>query len=65
MLLGVGVFIETNAQELNCTVEINSSQIQGTNKDVFTTLQQAIADYMNTNKWTDTQFYANEKLECK
>ena len=65
MLLGVGFFNETNAQELNCTVEINSSQIQGTNKDVFTTLQQAIADYMNTNKWTDTQFYANEKIECK
>lgn len=53
------------AQELNCEVEINSNQVQGSNKEVFTTLQQAIAEYMNTNKWTDAQFYANEKIECK
>lgn len=55
----------SNAQELNCSVEINSEQVQGSNKDVFNTLQQAIAEYMNTNKWTDAQFYANEKIECK
>lgn len=53
------------AQELNCEVEINSNQVQGSNKEVFTTLQQVIAEYMNTNKWTDAQFYANEKIECK
>ncbi len=53
------------SQELNCSVEINSEQVQGANKDVFTTLQQAIADYMNTTQWTNTQFYANEKIECK
>ncbi len=58
-------FFYVRAQELNCTVEINSEQIQNTNKDVFNTLQQAIFDYMNTNKWTDTQFSANEKIECK
>lgn len=54
-----------NAQELNCSVEINSTQVQGSNKEVFTTLQQAVADYMNTTKWTDAQFYANEKIDCK
>ena len=27
-----------HAQELNCTVQINSDQIQGTNKSVFNTL---------------------------
>ncbi len=53
------------AQELNCSVEVNSDQVQGSNREVFTTLQQAIADYMNTTKWTDAQFYANEKIECK
>lgn len=53
------------AQELKCDVEINSTQIQNTSKEVFTTLQQAIADYMNTTKWTDAQFSANEKIECR
>lgn len=65
IVLGIGFINQANAQELNCSVEINSSQVQGSNKDVFTTLQQAIADYMNTTKWTDAQFYANEKIECK
>ena len=65
LLLCVGWAPKLNAQELNCSVEVNSEQIQGSNKEVFTTLKQAIADYMNTNKWTDAQFYANEKIECR
>ena len=35
------------AQELNCRVEVNSDQIQGTNKEVFTTLKEAITEYIN------------------
>lgn len=53
------------AQELNCNVEVNSDKVSNANKEIFTTLQQAIADYMNTSKWTDAQFGANEKIECK
>lgn len=52
------------AQELNCRVEINSDQVPGTNKQVFQSLQEAISDYINTQKWTDTQFSVNEKIEC-
>lgn len=53
------------AQELNCNVEVNSSQVQNVNKQVFETLQSAINDYMNTTKFTSAQFNANEKIECK
>lgn len=52
------------AQELNCRVEINSDQIQGTNKQVFETLQNALNDYVNTTRWTTAQFSPNEKIEC-
>lgn len=54
-----------SAQELNCQVEINSDQVQGTNKSVFETLQQAINDYMNTNVFTNAQFAVNEKIDCR
>ena len=54
-----------SAQELNCTVEINSDKVEGTYKQVFETLRQAIADYMNTTVFTNTQFAANEKIECR
>lgn len=54
-----------DAQELNCTVEFNTDQVQGTNKSVFETLQAAVSDYMNTTTFTPLQFAANEKIECK
>lgn len=54
-----------HAQELNCTVEVNSSQVSGTNKSMFETLQSAINDYMNTTVFTNSQFAANEKIECR
>lgn len=54
------------AQELNCDVEVNSSQLQNTgSKQIFETLQGAINDYMNTTKFTNAQFAANEKIDCK
>ena len=53
------------AQELNCQVEFNTDQIEGTNKSVFNTLQEAVSDYMNTTVFTPDQFSTNEKIECR
>ncbi|MBL4625838.1 MAG: DUF4835 family protein [Flavobacteriales bacterium] len=52
-----------SAQELNCTVQVSSQQIQGTNKDVFTAMQQKIFEFMNTTKWTNEVFTQNERIE--
>lgn len=52
------------AQELNCLVEVNSDKITGTNKSVFTTLQEAITSYMNDTKFTAAQYSPIEKIEC-
>lgn len=52
------------AQELNCGVEVNSDKITGTNKSVFTTLQEAITSYMNDTKFTAAQYSPIEKIEC-
>ncbi len=52
------------AQELNCRVEVNTSQLEGTNKSVFETLQGAINEYVNTTRWTNAQFSPNEKIDC-
>ncbi len=54
-----------SAQELNCKVEVNSDQIQGTNKQVFETLESSINDYMNTTKFSQAQFSTNEKIDCQ
>ena len=52
------------AQELNCTVKVIHSQIQGTNTSVFETLETAITEFMNTKSWTDLQFQQDERIEC-
>lgn len=52
------------AQELNCNVQINSDQVQGTNKAVFNTLQTAITEFLNNRRWTDLTYTANERIDC-
>ncbi|MBQ6978320.1 MAG: DUF4835 family protein [Paludibacteraceae bacterium] len=52
------------AQEINCTVTVNSDQIEGSNKQVYETLKSAIEEYMNQNRWTNMTFAEQEKIEC-
>ena len=62
-----GIFSNTtdcNAQELNCSVRINHSQVQGSNKSVFETLETAITEFMNNKSWTELQFQKVEKIDC-
>lgn len=53
-----------SAQELNCTVTINSDQIEGSNKQVYETLKKAIEEYMSQNRWTNMTYAEKEKIEC-
>lgn len=52
------------AQELNCVVEINSQQVNGF-QSTFSTLKEAITEYMNSTKFSEAQIAANEKIDCK
>lgn len=52
------------AQEFSCNVSINAASVRGSNKQVFKTLEQAIKDFVNTNRWTDKQFQAYERIKC-
>lgn len=54
-----------SGQELNCTFEIDTKKVNNANKDIFNTLQEAVNEYLNTTVWTDAQFAANEKIQCK
>lgn len=51
------------AQELNCKVKVLSSAIQNVDRQVFTTMEKSIADFLNTRKWTKDEFSANEKID--
>ena len=50
--------------ELNAKVTVNSDKVQSTNKQVFTTLQTALTEFLNNRKWTDATFAINERINC-
>ena len=57
--------INSHAQELNCQVIINTSQIQGSaNKQIFDQLQKSIFDFVNNRKWSNDIFGSQEKINC-
>ncbi len=51
-------------QELKCNIQIVTQQIQGTNKQVFETLQTELYEFMNNRVWTNHVFAPEERIEC-
>lgn len=64
LLAIVMVVMVASAQELKCTVTINSDLISGSNKSVFNTLQKSISEFMNNRRWSELTFAVSEKIEC-
>lgn len=66
ILLVVLIFLlgKTNAQELNCNIQINSEQVPGSNKSVFITLEKSATEFVNNRSWTDLKYSNAEKIEC-
>jgi len=52
------------AQELNCSINLNSDQVEGSNKSVFVTLKKSISEFVNNRKWTELTYANSERIEC-
>jgi hypothetical protein len=52
------------SQELNCTVNVISPQVQNTEKRIFETLQKDIREFLNSRAWTSDVFTLEERIEC-
>jgi len=64
LLLIVLFTVKLQSQELRCNVQVVSQQIQGTNKQVFETLQNSIYEFMNNRVWTNHVYTMEERIEC-
>jgi hypothetical protein len=53
-----------SAQELICSVQVNSSQVQSSDKTVFENLQSTVYEFMNNRRWTSYEYQVEEKIEC-
>lgn len=64
LLIFILAAMNLQSQELRCNVQVVSQQIQGTNKQVFQTLQNAIYEFMNNRVWTNHVYTIEERIEC-
>lgn len=55
----------TFAQELNCTVTVNSDQVSQTNQQIFRTLERSLSDFVNKSKWTNRVYKENERISAR
>lgn len=53
------------AQEMNCTVTVNSDQVSQTNQQIFVTLERSLTDFINKNKWTNRVYQENERVNAQ
>lgn len=56
--------LAATAQELNATVTVNSQKIQQSNKQIFTSLQNGMRDFLNNTKFTNLNVNRQELIDC-
>ena len=61
LLLTCGI---SQAQELNCTVTVNTQKLSNANQQVFKTLETSLGEFVNQTHWTSKTFKQNEKIDC-
>jgi hypothetical protein len=52
------------AQQLNCTVQINTDKVANTNAQLFTNMKTSITDFVNKTDWTGEVLKQHEKINC-
>lgn len=58
------IFGFTQAQQLNCTVTINTDRLPNPNQQVFKTLQTSLSEFVNKTDWTGSVLKQNERINC-
>jgi len=53
-----------HSQELNCNVQVSAQKIQGSNRQVFESMQRDIYEFMNNTVWTNHVFSYAERIDC-
>jgi len=64
VLLVLVLFSKLSAQELNCTVKVNSERVSNTNQQIFKTLESALNEFVNKTKWSNQEYTNTEKINC-
>ena len=55
---------QSHAQELNCTITVNADKVPGSNKQIFSTLENALDEFVNQKRWSDFNYKPQERIDC-
>lgn len=64
LFLFFSLTLHCGAQELNAKVNINHSQIQGTDNSIFDELKEKLEELVNNQHWTSLQYMEHERISC-
>lgn len=53
-----------HAQQLNCTVTVNSDKIPNASAQTFKTLQKSASEFVNKTDWTGETYKQGERINC-
>ena len=67
LILGVAGVVcprVAHAQELDCSVSVDYSQLSGSDYSFLDDLEQGLREYLNEHVWTDDDFRDVERIDC-
>lgn len=64
LLIFILLSLKANSQDLNCNVQISAQKIQGSNRQVFITMQKDVYDFMNNTVWSTNIYNYSERIDC-
>lgn len=63
-IMSVIALVAASAQELMCSINVQSASIQGTNKQIYENMRNTLNDFMREQRWTNDKFQSTERIEC-
>ncbi len=65
LLAALYLWLPLGAQEINCSITVNSDQVGQTNQQIFRTLERSLNDFVNKNKWTNRVYREGERVNAR
>lgn len=62
--MGMGSVGDASAQEFDCTVSVDYSQLSGSDFDFLDDLERGVEEYLNNYSWTEDRFRPVERIDC-
>src|ERR1035437_8478096 len=64
IILLISLPLTLKGQELNCNIQISAQRIQGSNRQIFESMQKDLFEFMNNTVWSNHVFSYAERIDC-